>query len=201
MASPPSWLQQPNHVCDPSQLASSPRQKRTSGSWLRNHRHPGRHRARWNVSATNYSAPHGVTGCRPSREHRGTGNPRADCRRVYQAQPARERAGLRAEEAPRSRAEGVAAPAGGARRTRHVARLAHGSCSGHPPPSLRTSLNAAIEDVHLQCCGELWALARVNMNGTENRARRPMTTFPVLWPPAHHRRLRVRAKACRACLR
>src|SRR5215467_10386459 len=83
-----------------------------------------RDRARWNVSATNYSAPHGVTGCRPSREHRGTGNPRADRRRVYQAQPARERAGLRAEEAPRSRAEGVAAPAGGARRTRHVARLA-----------------------------------------------------------------------------
>jgi hypothetical protein len=44
---------------------------------------------------------------------------------------------------------------------------------------------AAVEDVHPQCGRELCALARVNMSGTENRAGRPATTFPVVWSPAH----------------
>ena len=51
----------------------------------------------------------------------------------------------------------------------------------------KTVISAAIEDVHLQCGRELCALARVNMNGTQEPSRSSDDGLPravVVSPPA-----------------
>src|ERR1039458_2223283 len=70
-----------------------------------------------------YDRVHDITRYRPPGEYRSTSDPGVDRSRIHRARPACERSSCRAEEAARSRAEGVEAAPGGARAAGQITRL------------------------------------------------------------------------------
>ena len=87
-----------------------------------------------------YCPLHDVAGCGPSCTCRGTSNPRADRSRVYAAQPARECARRRAEQAPRRRAKGSASSPGRSPRAGHVTWLDPAPAADRCQPALARSV-------------------------------------------------------------
>src|ERR1035438_9225467 len=74
-----------------------------------------------------------ITRYRPPGEYRSTSDPGVDRSRIHRARPACERSSCRAEEAARSRAEGVEAAPGGARAAGQITRLEPASGTGGAP--------------------------------------------------------------------